>query len=93
MAPTQSSGSAVFTNPVASPALNSTNVKLEALATMITGLSEMFKTILQNQHVGSKLKSFGAASTRTNASGTSVCNFCEIPRHFIQKCEVVEEFI
>ena len=48
MAPTQSSGSAAFTNPVASPAPDSTNMKLEALATAITGLSEMFKTVLQN---------------------------------------------
>ena len=93
MAPTQSSGPAAFTNPVASPALDSTNVKLEALATAITGLSKMFKTVLQNQHVGSKPKSSGAASMGTNASGTSVCNFCGVPGHFIWECKVVEEFI
>ena len=93
MALTQSSGSTAFTNPVASPAPDLTNVKLEALATVITGLSEMFKTILQNQHVGSKPKSSGAASTGMNASGTSVCNFCGVPGHFIRKCEAVEEFI
>ena len=93
MAPTQSSGSATFINSVASPAPDSTNVKLEALATVITGLSKMFKTVLQNQHVGSKPKSSGAASTGTNASGTSVCNFCGVPGHFIRECEVVEEFI
>ena len=68
-------------------------MKLEALATAITGLSEMFKTILQNQHVGSKPKSSGAVSMGTNASGTSVCNFCRVPGHFIWECEVVEEFI
>ena len=93
MAPTQSSGSAAFTNPVASPAPDSTNVKLEALAIAITGLSEMFKTVLQNQHVGSKPKSSGAASMGTNASGTRVCNFCGVSGHFIRECEVVEEFI
>ena len=93
MAPPQSTGSAAFTNPVTSPASDSTNVKLEALATAITGLSEMFKTVLQNQHVGSKPKSSGAASTGTNASGSSVCNFCGVPGHFIRECEVVEEFI
>ena len=93
MAPTQSSGFTTFTNLVASPAPDSTNMKLEALATVITGLSEMFKTVLQNQHVGSKPKSFGAASMGTNTSGTSVCNFCGVPRHFIRECEVVEEFI
>ena len=93
MAPTQSSGSAAFTNPVASPAPDSTNMKLEALATVITGLFEMFKTVLQNQHVGSKPKSSGAASMGTNTSGTSVCNFCGVPRHFIRECEVVKEFI
>ena len=90
---TQSSRSAAFTNLVASPAPNSTNMKLEALATTITGLSEMFKTVLQNQHVGSKPKSSRAASTGMNASGTSVCNFCGVPGHFIRECEVVEEFI
>ena len=93
MALTQSSGSAAFTNPVASLAPDSTNIKLEALATAITGLSEMFKTVLQNQHVGSRPKGSGAASMGTNASGTSVCNFCGVPRHFIRECEVVEEFI
>ena len=93
MVPTQSSGSAVFTNPVTSPAPDSTNVKLEALATAITGLSEMFKTVLQNQHVGSKPKSSGAMSMGMNTSGTSVCNFCGVPAHFIQECKVVEEFI
>ena len=93
MAPTQSSRSAMFTNLVASPAPDLTNVKLEALATAITGLFEMFKTVLQNQHVGSKPKSSRAASTGMNASGTSVCNFCGVPGHSIQECEVVEEFI
>ena len=47
MALAQGMGSTAFTNPVAS--LDSTNVKLEALAIAITGLSEMFKIILQNQ--------------------------------------------
>ena len=93
MALTQSSGSATFTNLVASLAPDLTNVKLEALATAIMGLSEMFKTVLQNQHVGSKPKSSGAVSTGTNTSGTSVCNFCGVPGHFIWECEVVEEFI
>ena len=93
MAPTQSSRSTAFTNPVASPTPDSTNVKLEALASAITGLSEMFKTVLQNQQVGSKPKSFGAASTGTNATGTNVCNFCGVPGHFIRECEVVEEAI
>ena len=93
MVPTQSSRSVVFTNLVVSLAPDSTNMKLKALATAITGLSKMFKTVLQNQHVGSKLKSSRAASTGMNASGTSVCNFCGVPRHFIRECEVVEEFI
>ena len=47
MALAQGMGSTAFANPVAS--LDLTNVKLEALAIAITGLSEMFKTILQNQ--------------------------------------------
>ena len=29
----------------------------------------------------------------TNVAGTSICNFCSIPGHFIRECEVVEEAI
>ena len=64
------------------------------MATAITLLTEMFKNVLQMQQAGApKPRSSGVTTVGTNMAGTSICNFCGIPSHFIRECEVVEEAI
>jgi hypothetical protein len=101
MAQIQNSGptSAALPVPVpaqiqASPAAaDSSSVKLEAMATAITSLTEMFKNVLQTQQAGVAKPRAGIATAGTNAAGSGVCNFCGVPGHFIRECEVVEEAI
>ena len=103
MAQIQSSGPSPAPKPAPVPAqiqaspvaaADSSSVKLEAMATAITSLTEMFKNVLQTQQAGStKPRSSGVAASGTNAAGSGVCNFCGVPGHFIRECEVVEEAI
>ena len=98
---TQGSGPSSFpiptpapTQPQASPAADQSSVKLEAMATAITSLTEMFKNVLLTQQAGAaKPRNTGVATAGTNAAGSGVCNFCGVPGHFIRECEVVEEAI
>ena len=83
-----------FAVPAASPgAPDLTQVKLEALTTTVTSLSEMLWMILMQQVVVTKPKNTGAVSTGMSGPSTSVCNFCGVPGHYIWECEIVEEYI
>ena len=80
--------------PQALPAADQSSVKLEAMATAITLLTEMFNNVLLTQQAGAaKPWNTGIATAGTNAAGSGICNFCSIPGHFIRECEVVEEAI
>ena len=73
-----------------------TQVKLEALTAAITTLGEMFKMALQmqtQQTVAMWPRNNGPAAAGTGGPSNSICNFCSILGHFIQECEIVEEFI
>ena len=92
--PTQGARVLAFTAPATSPgALDTTQVKLEALTTTVTSLSEMLQTILMQQVVATKPKNTGATSMGMSGPSASVCNFCGIPGHYIRKCEIIEEYI
>ena len=98
---TQGSGPSSFLIPMpaltqlqALPMVDQSSIKLEAMATAITSLTEMFKNVLQTQQAGApKPRSSGVTMAGTNVAGTSICNFCSIPGHFIRECKVVEEAI
>ena len=85
-----------FLAPVASPVQDPTQVKLEALTAAIASLGEVVKTALQaqTQQAGAaKPRNQGPAAAGTGGPSQSVCNFCRVLGHFIQECEIVEEFI
>ena len=80
-------------NPLAITNTDASSAKIEALATAVSGLSEIVKNVLQMQQVGvSKPKPMGAAAAGTNSTRTGICNFCEVPGHFIQECKIVEKY-
>jgi hypothetical protein len=89
-----SMSTALVTVPAPPPATDTTQIKLESLTTTLVSLSKVVKSILHIQQAGAtKPKTTGAASAGMNASGPNTCNFCGGPGHFIQECEIVEEFI
>jgi len=69
-------------------------VKIEQLTTLVASLGEMFKSAIQTQQAGPRQQSVrtGATAAGTNVPGTSACNFCGVPGHFIRECEVVTEY-
>lgn len=80
--------------PTSPPSADQGSVKTEmaALAAAVTSLGEMFKISLQPQQAGPRPRVTGANATGTSAPGTSACNFCGLPGHFIRECEVVAEY-
>ena len=80
--------------PQASLVADQSSFKLEAMATAITLLTEMFNNVLLTQQVGAaKPWNTGIATAGMNTAGSGICNFCGIPGHFTRECEVVEEAI
>jgi hypothetical protein len=72
--------------------VDANTVKIEALTAAVASLGEMFKISLQSQQAGGRPRNIGATATGTGVPGTSVCNFCGAPGHFIRECEAVAEF-
>ena len=96
MALIQGTSPGVYTVLITSTSQDPTQVKLEALTAAITSLSEVVKNAiqLQTQQVGAaKPKTQGPIAARMGGLSQSICNFCGIPEHFIQECEIVEKFI
>ena len=95
-APIQGISPAAFLALVASPVQDPTQVKLEALTAAIASLGEVVKTALQaqTQQAGAaKPRNQGPAAAGTGGLSQSICNSCGVPGHFIQECEIIEEFI
>ncbi|KAH9037343.1 hypothetical protein EDB84DRAFT_1268747 [Lactarius hengduanensis] len=67
------------TSPVAATASTSTDVKLEAILTM---LERAFSG--DSQQTGNRPRN----TTPRSTDSTSVCNFCGVPGHFIRECEI-----
>jgi hypothetical protein len=71
-------------------------VKIEALTAVVATLGEMFKTAIQTQGQAAGAKprsSVAAAATGMSApGGSTTCNFCGVPGHYIQECKIVAEY-
>ena len=83
-------------NHISPTVQDTTHVELDTLTTAITALGKMFKIAIQVQNpqaAATRPKNTGPATAGTSGPSTSVCNFCGIPGHYIQECEIVEEFI
>jgi len=78
--------------PVITGPADVTSVKIEALTAVVASLGEMFKVAIQSQQVGAKPRNTGVTASGTSAPGGSTCNFCGLPGHFIQECEIVTEY-
>lgn len=63
-----------------------------AVTSAVANLSEMFKHSLQPPQAGPRPRVTGANAMGTSVPGTSACNFCGLPGHFIRECEVVAEY-
>jgi hypothetical protein len=71
-----------------------TTVKIEALTTIVASLGEMVKLAIQPfqpQQAGPRPRGTGVNAIGASG-GTSVCNFCGLPGHFIWEYETVAEY-
>src|SRR6266702_1968933 len=83
-----------LTSQMALALLPAAEIKTEiqtALAMAVATLGKMFKNALEAQNLGNRSK--GPRNSRSAGETTSKCNFCSIPGHFMQECEIVAEYI